>query len=339
MSADSSGVPRHPRPSAVSLSCVFVGVTAFLTLTELITALMDWGTVGLQEALQPLRKELQAAGTDVATDDLLRYLRWVALALIPFTVSAMVFAVYAFRGDRLGRIMLSVLGVVGALLAMTGGVALTGVVGMLQATMLFVAVGALWRPDAGRWYAGLPPLPPVVPPVELVEASETLSTDSRVGEAGSGVGAPAGERPASVLTAGLVTILGSLAAAACACLYLAVYTFARAEYVEAMKSGPFSDLLTAREVDLAMRVLLWVSVGILPLAVAGLLGAVALLARRRIGRTATLVWAWAMAALGVLMLPLGLLAMAGAGVVIVSLGRDDARQWTGGTARLRGTLR
>lgn len=83
---------------------------------------------------------------------------------------------------------------------------------------------------------------------------------------------------------------------------------------------------------------------ILPLALAGVLAGIALLARRRLGRTAALWWAWTTAALGVVMLPVGLLPMgllatAVATAVIVLLRRDDARQWTesrggGGTDNL-----
>ena len=78
---------------------------------------------------------------------------------------------------------------------------------------------------------------------------------------------------------------------------------------------------------------------ILPLALAGILGGIALLARCRVGRTATLGWAWTTAVLGLVMLPVGLLATAGAGAVIVLLRRDDARRWTasrggGGTDNL-----
>jgi hypothetical protein len=130
------------------------------------------------------------------------------------------------------------------------------------------------------------------------------------------------------MTAGLLTVLGSLGAAGFAATFLAVYTFARAAYIEAVKTGPFNDLLTERELELAMQMSFWASMVILPLAFAGVLGGIALLARRRIGRTATLWWAWTTALLGVVMLPVGLVATAGAGAVIVLLRRDDARQWT-----------
>ena len=61
MSTDSaSSRPKHPRPSIVTLACVFIAVTAFLTLTELITALMDWATVDMQAGLRPILRQLAA---------------------------------------------------------------------------------------------------------------------------------------------------------------------------------------------------------------------------------------------------------------------------------------
>ncbi len=334
MSTDSaSSRTKHPRPSVVTLSCVFVAVTAFLTLTELITALMDWATVDMQAALRPILAQLAKAGAVLSMTEVLEYLRWFSLAMVPFSVAAMVFAIYALRGDRTARLMTTILAVAAGFVSLP-----IGLFGVLQAAMLFVAAGALWTADASRWYRGEPPRE--VPAAALeAQTAETLTSDALpTGAMPTDSGAtvpvllPAGgaptPRPTSVMTAGLLAILGSLAAAGFAATFLAVYTFARAAYVESVRTGPFSDLLTEKELELAMQISLWGSVVILPLALAGIIGGIALLSRRRIGRTATLWWAWTTAALGLVMLPVGLLATAGAGTVIVLLRRDDARQWT-----------
>ena len=331
MSSDSaSSRPKYPRPSVVTLACVFVAVTAFLTLTELVSALMDWASVDMQAWLRPVLKQLAAAGAVLTMTEVLQYLRWVFLAMVPFSVAAMVFAIYALRGDRTARVMTTILAVFAGLVSLP-----IGIFGVLQAAMLFAAATALWTSDARRWYRGEPP--PEIPSAAVAalappEGTADTPTSARVAApehaAPLAAGPTLSERPASVMTAGLLTILGSLAAAGFSAIFLAVYTFARAAYVEAVKTGPFSDLLTEREMELAMQLSFWASVVILPLALAGILGGIALLARRRIGRTATLCWAWATATLGLVMLPIGLLATAGAGAVIVLLRRDDARQWT-----------
>ena len=59
MSLDSpTSRPKQPRPSVVTLACVFVAITAFLSLTELITALMDWGSVDMTDQLRPAIREI-----------------------------------------------------------------------------------------------------------------------------------------------------------------------------------------------------------------------------------------------------------------------------------------
>jgi hypothetical protein len=317
----------------VTLACVFIAVTAFLTLTELITALMDWATVDMQAGLRPILRQLAAAGAVLTMTEVLQYLRWFFLAMVPFSVATMVLSIYALRGDRRARVMTTILAVAAGFVSLP-----IGVFGVLQATMLFFAAGALWTTEARRWYAGEPPREAPLAGAE-VQAADEVATAS-VADATVPAPLPAGveptaalTRPTSVMTAGLLTILGSLGAAGFAAIFLAVYTFARAAYVEAVKTGPFRDLLTEQELEIAMQVSFWASVVILPLALAGVLGGLALLARRRIGRTATLWWAWTTAVLGLVMLPVGLLATAGAGAVIALLLRDDARQWTASRRR------
>lgn len=321
MTSDSaSSRSKHPRPSVVTLACVFVAVTAFLTLTELITALMDWATVDMQASLRPILRQLAAAGVVISIAEVLRYLRWFFLVMVPFSVAAMVFSIYALRGDRMARVMTTILAVAAGFVSLP-----IGVFGVLQATMLFLAAGALWTSDASRWYRGEPaPETPAATQAPGIQPSGAEATELTPHPAAT---EPI-VRPTSVMTAGLLSILGSLGAAGFAATFLAVYTFARSDYIEAVKTGPFRDLLTERELEVAMEVTFWASVVIVPLALAGILGGIALLARRRSGRTATLWWAWTTAALGLVLLPVGLLATAGAGAVIVLLRRDDARRWT-----------
>jgi len=273
--------------------------------------------------------------------EVLSILRWIGMGMIVFVVATLVYSVYALRGDRSARIFTTVFAVGAGIVSVA-----LGPVGFVQSAMLFVAAGALWSPTASRWWRDEPEvaraaavaaldssavqLPPAPSSADIgSDPAEVATGDATGNPAPPPAAAPATERPTSVLTAGLVTILGSLAAAGFALLYLGVYTFARPAYVEAVTTGPFKDLITADELDLVMKVTFWLSIALLPLAATGVLGATALLARRPIGRIATLVWAWAAAFVGLVMFPVGILATAGAGAVIVLLLRDDARSWTG----------
>ena len=330
MSSDSaSSRPKYPRPSVVTLSCVFVAVTAFLTLTELVSALMDWATVDMQAWLRPVLSQLAEAGAVLTMPEVLEYLRWAFLVMVPFAVAAMVFAIYALRGDRTARVMTTVLAVFAGIVSLP-----IGIFGVIQAAMLFAAASALWTSDARRWYRGEPP--PEAPPAAVTDLSPPEAPQVPGAEVTDVKASPQpAQRPTSVMAAGLVTIFGSLIAGGLASLYLLVTTFARQTYLEAFETSIFRDMMTPQELERSMQLSFWVSTAILPLALIGLVAGSALLSRRPVARSLTMWWAWVTVAVGLLALPLIVLGVA----VIVLLRRDDARQWTasrggGGTDNL-----
>lgn len=319
-----------PRPSAVTMACVFVGISSFLMLMQLMGALTSWGTIEMQKALEPTLTTLQERGFDVTMIELLAALRWVGLSSVVLLVAGMVFAAYAVRGDHVSRIGATVTAVVLALLVVP-----FGLVGILQAVFLLFAAGTLWAPDARGWYAtrrhpdGDQPAPAdpwaAPTPGAQTQTTETVKT----------IEAPAPplsttKRPNAVLAAGLVTVLGSALAGGLSALYLVIYGLAREEYVRVLQDGPFADWYTAAELDQAMQFAFWGSLVMLPLAVAGLAAGLSLLARKRIGRVATLALAWITAAAGFVAIPLGLLGTAAAVAVIVLLNRDESRSWADG---------
>lgn len=304
-----------PRPSVVTLAGVFIAITAFLSLTELITVLTDWGSVEMQDAMKPALRELSASGITLTMTELLAIMRWIGLAVIPFLVAALVCSIYAIRGDRRSRVAATVLAVGAGLMSLP-----LGVFGFLQATMLFLAAGALWSPDANRWFRGEPAPAPAEPAAFGEPADEAPNPTPPPPAAVS-------SRPTSVVTAGVVAIAGSFLAGGLAAIYLLVYTFQREAQVEAVLNGPFGDLFTRADLEAGMRFASWVFWAVLPLAAVGLTGGIALLARLSIGRPTLLVWAWASALVGLLMLPLGLLAIAASVAVILLLRREDVRAW------------
>ena len=77
-----------PRPRVVTLACVFVGFSAFLLLLDLIQALSSWGTIEMQDALQPALTALNDRGLDVTMGELLGTLRWIGLVCVLLLVAA-----------------------------------------------------------------------------------------------------------------------------------------------------------------------------------------------------------------------------------------------------------
>jgi hypothetical protein len=334
------GMSASPRPRVVTVACLFVGVVGFLLLLFLMQALSDWGSIEMQEALQPTLRQAQNAGADLTMGELLATLRWVALGSVLLLVAAMVFAVYAARGDQVSRIGTTVLAVLFGLLNVP-----FGLFGVLQAFFLFFAAWALWSPDARRWYgarqasAGEALTAGLEGPMrsDLSEQSDEPQSNPWAASAQSVPTVEASappmrgtHRPPAVLAAGLVTMIGSTLVGGLSALYLLVYGFARDEYVQVAKDGPFADWFTTAELEDGMRIAFWACLVMLPLAVAGLAAGLSLLARLPAGRPATLALAWITAAAGVVLIPLGLLGTGAAVAVILLLNRAESRAWTAG---------
>ena len=324
------GMTAAPRPRVVTLACVFVGFSAFLLLLDLIQALSNWGTIEMQDALKPSLGVLRDNGLDVTMGELLGMLRWFGLACVLLLVATLVFAVYAARGDQVSRVGTSVLAIVTGLLIVP-----FGWLGLLQALFLLFAAVSLWSPDARQWYAGRQapgteaepdradaPEPSTSPWTAPAQSVPTLEVPAPA--------VPATHRPRSVLVAGLVTVVGSSLVGGIAALYLVIYGFARDEYLQVVKDGPFSDMYSPSELDTALRAAFWACLVLLPLAAAGLAAGLSLLARLRVGRAATLALSWVTAAVGVVLVPFGLLGTGAAVAVIILLNRDESRAWAAG---------
>ena len=315
-----------PRPQTVMLACIFVGFSAFVLLLELIQALSEWGTIEMQDGLKPTLTTLREQGFDLSMGELLGTLRWVGMVCVLVLVAAVVFAVYAARGDQVSRIGLTALAVVTALLLVP-----FGWLGLLQAVFLFAAAFILWSSDARQWYAAQHAAAGAgAPDAEAGPAANPWAAPAPSEPTAEETVAPvrATHRPRAVLAAGLVTVIGSSLVGGMSGLYLVVYGFARDEYVTLMQDGPFADLYSAGELDAALRVAFWACLVMLPLAAAGLAAGLSLLARLPIGRAATLALAWITAAAGVVLIPFGLLGTGAAIAVIVLLNRDESRAWT-----------
>jgi hypothetical protein len=312
------------------MACVFVGFSAFLLLLDLIRALSDWGTIEMQDGLKPALTALRDNGLDVTMGELLGALRWFGLVCVLVLVAAIVFAVYAARGDQVSRIGTSVLAVVTGLLIVP-----FGWLGLVQALFLLFAATMLWSTDARQWYAARQvtegdaavaaldgrgvPSDPWTAPAQDVPTVETAAPLVR-----------ANHRPRSVLAAGLVTVIGSSLVGGLSAIYLVVYAVARDEYVQVVKDGPFSGVYSPAELDTALRAAFWACLVLVPLAAAGLAAGLSLLARQPVGRAATLALSWVTAAVGVVLVPFGLLGTGAAVAVIILLNRDESRAWAAG---------
>lgn len=290
----------QPRPRAVTLACVFVGVTAGFLFFSVTGLLDEWGSVEMQDALKPAVTSLNDSGYAVTLSGLLAGLRWVAFAYVGITVAGVVLSVYAMRRDRSARVGLSVVAVLLALVMPA-----LGLLGAIQAGVLFACAVTFWASDARAWFAT---------PSEAAEDSAEAPPEL----------AP---RPQPVRTAGVITVIGSAFAGGASALYVLVYALAGDALVTAGRDGIMASWLSADEIDDAFRSSFWICLAMLPLAAAGVAAGVALLAGMRFGRVATLVVSWLTVPAGFVALPLGLIGSIAAVFVITLLNRAESRAW------------
>lgn len=306
--------PR-PRPPAVTMACTLIGVTALFLFFSVTSLLNDWGSIEMQDALEPAVKTLRDDGYAITLQGLLDGLRWVAFVYVAITIAGIVLCVYTLRRDRSARIGLTVVAILLALV-----MPILGLLGALQAGLLFACAATLWTSDARAWFSPVAPAAasaspfatPVTPPaaVEPAPSSE-----------------PSRSRPEPVRTAGLVTIIASAFALGASALYVLVYALASEALIDAARDGLVGRMLSSGEIDDAFRTTFYMCLAALPLAVAGVISGAALLAGKRPARVATLVVSWLTIPAGILALPVGLIGSALALFVIMLLNREESRAW------------
>jgi hypothetical protein len=348
---------RPPRPQALTLTCVFVGVGCALLLLNLVTALSSWGSIALQDAVRDALEREPARELGLTMDQALDYLRYAAYVGVVLTASGAVFAVYAARGHRVSRIMLTVLCGIAFLVFASLGLA-----GLLPAAFAGVCAWSLWTPEARRWFdqvdgrevpavagatrrpdAALPSATPTAhPSAQHPSAQDPSGQPPASGPVGRAVttqepatrppGTSATERPRSVTTAVLVTVLSCAVVALFSLLALGAVTLGADFYRTAMEqqgtSGVFQ--LSDAEIDRAFALLRIVAPIWLLVSVAGLVAAILTARRSRLGARLLLVLSAVTIGVSVAGLPLGVVTIGLAVLVIVQLNRPDAKAWLAG---------
>ena len=333
--------PRRPTP--VTLVCLFVGFSAVLIVVNLMTVLGDWGSLSMQEGLEPVLEADPVSGTSLTMDQLLGYLRIATQVVVVLAIAAGVFAVYVARGHEPSRWILSVMLVLGGLVFAASSLA-----GILPGVFAFLCVMTLWSRDARRWFAlkNGRPVPPT--PAQRAEGATAVAHHPSQPNAGgtavpaaaqlTATGAPApapppaapGRRPGAVEAAVWTAFGSSVLAAAMGAFGLLAVTVGGDAYREALEQpGLMRDLLDGSgwSTEDMLALMRYATASWLVL---GALGAVtALWARtgRRSGRLALVVMCGVTLAASIIFLPAGLLTGAVAVLVLVLLNRQPAKAW------------
>ncbi|RLV54935.1 hypothetical protein D9V41_14045 [Aeromicrobium phragmitis] len=325
-----------PRPRSVTLACLYAGLGAAFLFTSLLSALWDWGSIALQDQIAAVIEEPPLAGFDLDVQTVLEGLRWVMLAGVVASIAGMVFAVFAFRGDRGSQIGLTVLCSIAALTFLG-----LGLVGLLPAMVAVACIALLWNAEARRFFSG------EEQPLELGAAPAVRQQPSRPAQstppAAPTSGAPAPQpprqlppylpprRPTSVTLSLVLTGIGAALVAGFGVLALLVVTLGRAEYERTLnEQGLMQDVLRSSGIsaDDAIAIITWSAAAWVVLALVAL--AVTLWAATRrspAARKALFAMSVVTLVVSVLFFPLGLLWTAAAVVVLVQVSKPDAKAW------------
>lgn len=324
-----------PRPRSVTLACLYAGLGAAFLFLSLLNVLWDWGSITIQEQVAEALRTQPLSGLGLDLQNVLDALRWVLTAVVIGSIAAMVFAVFAFRGDRSSQIGLTVLCGLAALMFLA-----SGLVGLLPAMVAVTCIALLWTPDARRFFAGdeQPLKLGAAPAVRQQRSPAAHPALQGPGATGSSSSPPAGpppyrpgRRPASVTLSLLITGIGSGLAAGFGAITLLVVTLGRAEYERALnEQGTMQDILRSSQISAedAIAIVTWSSAVWLVLAVVALAVTLWAATRRSPGaRKALFAMSVVTLVVSLLFVPFGLLWTAAAIVVIVQVSKPDARAW------------
>ena len=145
MPASESAPP--PRPRSVVRGCLFAGGGAALVLVACLAVVGQLDSAELREEIEQAPNPF---GVVVDPDDVLRAMRVMLTGVAVLSITAVVFAVYAFRGHRPSRIGLAVL--VPVMLVPS---AVSGWAGLIPALLAVVGVVLLWSPASRDWFAAV----------------------------------------------------------------------------------------------------------------------------------------------------------------------------------------
>ncbi|MFD1859313.1 hypothetical protein EHW97_02040 [Aeromicrobium camelliae] len=329
-----------PRPRSVTLACLYAGIGAAFLFMSLLSVLWDWGSIALQDQIADVLDQQPLAGLELDVQTVLDGLRWVLLAGVVASIAGMVFAVFAFRGDRGSQIGLTVLCGLAALTFLA-----SGLVGFLPALIAVVCIALLWNADSRRFFAGEEqPLELGAAPAVRQQPSAPQTAHPAAPPPGGWSGPPApapaqlppylpARRPASVTLSLLLTGIGAAVVAGFGALSLLVVTVGRDEYERTLnEQGFMQDVLRSSRMsaDDAIAIITWSAVVWVVLALIAL--AVTLWAATRrspAARKALFALSIITLVVSVLFFPLGLLWTAAAVVVLVQVSKPDAKAWFG----------
>ncbi len=313
------------RPPSVTMACVFIGLTSLIVFGSVTSALTDWGSIELQDAVRDALDDPALRGMGLTVAEVLVWLRRAAYVVVALSIAGTVFAVFAALGHRPSRIYLTIM----CALAFLGFVAVGGLAGLFPAALAVVCAVQLWSSDSRAWFdakngvtAPASPASPAGPAEAPVGAPAEISS--------APVAVTTTQLPKPVRVAGLVTLISSWLVVMFSGYFALVYATARDSYVESLSKEPTKSMLA--DYDLAAAdVARWMFIGLSVLGVIALIAcatAVLMLTGKPYARVATIVLAIVTVPLSFVVVGVGWPWTVAAVFVLIQLRRPAARKTT-----------
>lgn len=336
------------RPPTVSLACMFLGLTSVLWLFYAGSTLSSWTSL---ETRQQITSMLEDAPVGASVDTLIEIARLALMVSAALAAASVILAIYAARGHQASRILLTVQA---ALLAVVFGI--TGVQGLIPSAFAIACIVLLWNADARRWFAAKNGAsaeaadPPVLAKQATTEQSATLSGPAEGFEPAPGptvstsaapiasAPGPASStaRPASPASpaspaarrAAIIALIGSSLGLLFGGVMYGVGSWRGAWLEEQLRAdSTFGGLYSGFEDGALAQMAATLGGSIVALSLLGILAAVLLLSRRRLGRTLLFIASAGTLAMTIVTIPLGLVTAGLAVYVIVLLAKPEVGAW------------
>lgn len=326
------------RPPILTGACLYLGTLAAIMSIRAVVIVSSWNAENRAADFSAALRALRDAG--LSADGAENAYRGLLTAVAVLGACAVVFAVYAARGQASSRLGLTIT------IGLTG---LMSFLGVLGGTFVFAMVGALavvftirlWTGDIRTYFrtlAGHAPPPPKEPvtasappapaaPVAAPVAPPTAPTYTLP----PGYGPPPGREPLPPPVAFAVwsTLIGSIAAAGLSALMLFVIAVGGLDYdVVKDVGGPGSGMIRSEsDFDRGINLLTVLSSMAVVLGLAGAAAATRALAKRRSGGVPLFVLTVVTIVVSGLGFPIGLPWTILAVVVLFQLRKPAARAW------------
>jgi hypothetical protein len=302
----------QPRPPAVTMACLFVGLGSLMMLVELFGALSNWTSLQVQGELRKALRSTELPG--LSMQQALHWFQIGAYVALALCVAGTVFAFFTARGDRVSRIALTVLCGLAALAFLSGGI-----VGLLPAVVAMLSASALWSPEARAWFSARP----FVRPLESAGVAPT---------AGPAATAFPNWMPSEVVSGAVVAMICSLLAGlvvASNALAVLVRRLAPEDFEKLVGKGPLlvESLFNITSTPTTDAIVIAVSAGLSLFALAGFGLSLMVLLGRSWARRPLVVLCYISIVLTALAFPFGLVLTAAAFATAMLLNRPAARRW------------